>query len=101
MRPFLRSAGIGLLAGMRTFAPFAWVVSPDTTRTKRLWQSAAALEKVFDKMPFVQARTTPPQLFARVLSGTAAAAYANRAAPRRLSRIGAGITGAVAAVVGT
>ena len=101
MGTLVRSAGIGMLAAMRTFAPAAWAVSPESTRTRQLWLFAAGFETVFDKMPFVQARTTPPQLIGRVLSGAAAAAFANREAPRRLDRIGAGITGAVAAVVWT
>src|SRR5262245_48150423 len=97
----LRSAGIGALAAMRTFAPPAWIVGPENTRAQRFFRFAAAFEKLFDKMPFVQARTTPPQLIARVVSGAVSAAYADRADQRRFARIGAGITAAAAAAVGT
>jgi len=97
----LRSAGIGALAAMRTFAPPAWIVGPENTRAKRFFHFAAAFEKAFDKMPFVQARTTPPQLIGRVVSGAATAVYAERADPRRFARVAAGITAAIAAAAGT
>ena len=101
MGPILRSAGIGMLAAMRTFSPPAWVVPSGSGRAKKLWRFAAGFEMVFDKMPFVDARTTPPQLIGRVLSGAASAVYANRADRGRCSRVGVGITGALAALVGT
>lgn len=91
-----------MLAGMRTFAPPAWVLRPESMWVRRLLPLAAAFEAlVIDKMPFVRMRTTPPQLAGRVISGAVCAIYANRLVQGRFNRITAGITGGVAAFIGT
>jgi uncharacterized membrane protein len=98
---FLRSTGIGVLAGMRTFAPSAWLVQPKSMRVRNFFLFAAAFETVFDKLPFVGNRTSPPQLVARVLSGAGNAIYVNRAEPRRIDLVRSGVIAALAAAVST
>lgn len=104
MTPVVRSAAIGVLAGLRTFSAPAWVVRSESVRAKRLKRLlflAAAFETVvFDKMPFVPSRTSAPQLVGRMVSGAACAVYASRNEQGRLGRIAAGVTGGVAAAMG-
>lgn len=101
MTPVVRSAAIGVLAGLRTFSAPAWVVRSESVRAKRLLFLAAAFETVvFDKMPFVPSRTSAPQLVGRVVSGAASAVYASRHEQGRFGRIAAGVTGGMAAAMG-
>jgi|WetSurMetagenome_2_1015567.scaffolds.fasta_scaffold387800_2 uncharacterized membrane protein len=101
MKPIVRSAGIGALAAMRTFSAPACVARPESVWAKRFWLFAAAFEMVvFDKLPFVPARTTPSQLVGRVVSGAASAIYANRPGQGRVDRIAAGVTGGAVAAIG-
>jgi uncharacterized membrane protein len=97
----LRSAGIGALAAMRTFAPPLWLARTGKISTKNFFRAAAVFETVFDKMPFVGNRTAPPQLLGRMLSGAACAAYVARDERKRSRRIASGAAGALAAGAAT
>jgi uncharacterized membrane protein len=100
--PVLRSAAIGALAGMRTFAPPAWLDRRKNLRARRFWLLASAFETVFDKLPILGSRTSRPQLLGRVLSGVAiAVVQAERDENARLRRVVSGATAAIAAVAST
>lgn len=85
---YLRAAGFGVLAGMRSMTPLELVVSDAARDPQRLaatplgWLLHPLVrgvlrflrfgEFVFDKLPFVPSRTHPVLLFGRVLFGTLA-----------------------------
>jgi uncharacterized membrane protein len=102
MNSTLRSVGIGWLAGMRTFAPLAWLARPNNAGVRNLLLFAAAFELVNDKRPSTADRTSPPQLIGRVVSGaTTAYIDAERAERGRDQRIADVVTAAVAAFIST
>jgi uncharacterized membrane protein/uncharacterized protein (UPF0548 family) len=110
----LNAVGFGVLAGMRSFSAPALLAhllvrSPTLApagllhrvpRPRLVARGLTALalgELVGDKLPFMPARTTPPALAGRVLTGALTAAAISAPGGRRLS-LSRGLLGAGAAV---
>jgi uncharacterized membrane protein/uncharacterized protein (UPF0548 family) len=108
----LNTVGFGVLAGMRSFsapaflshqlaqqpvdAPKGRVHALASERNSRVLAVLAAGELIADKLPWIPARTAPPSLVARALSGALAGAAV--AAPHRRMTVGRALLGAAAAV---
>lgn len=110
---YLQSAGLGLVAGMRSMMPLAaisdYLMHRPTfdsrfellglPQVSTLLKLAALGEIVIDKMPELPARTTLPSLLSRsisgVLAGTAVSAANNK------NRLVGGLLGGMGAVIST
>ena len=94
---YLRSLGIGAVAGLRTFtAPAAVNASAQSVWTG-LTCLAAAGEYVADKLPATPSRLAPPGLIARLVSGGwSGGELAARAGGKRIEGAATGAIGAVA-----
>jgi uncharacterized membrane protein len=94
---YVKAAGIGAVAGLRTMtAPAVTLAAQDSP-----WRGAGRLlafgEYIGDKLPFTPSRLSPPALIARAVSGGwCGGAVAARLGASRLAGIGCGVAGSVA-----
>jgi uncharacterized membrane protein len=100
MKNIQRSAGIGVLASMRTFQPPAWFVDSNNQKLNNFFLFMGSFEFAFDKMPFAGKRIRFDQFTARVISGVLTAIYVTRKEELR-TRLANGLTAAFFATAGT
>ncbi len=99
--PYVRAAGIGAVAGLRSFTAPAATLATGGSAWTGLVTALAAGECVADKLPFAPSRLQPPALLWRLVSGgSCGSALAGRADGSRMIGACAGALGALAAAYG-
>jgi uncharacterized membrane protein len=78
-----------------------WVARSKDARFSNLMMIAAIGEIMIDKLPFIPARVSAPQITFRALSGAGSAVYAHWEQRQKLNLILLGLAGAFSAVLST